>query len=155
MAEVKKVGKIVKVPIMRLHLQYLPKVSPIWLYPGKDPYRIDKTHHVTLLRHIIKYGLNWKKLKKLKYVAERRHRYDIGIRVWTDSKLREHIERRWKIYRSLKKRGWKSSMSKVKPVLVLKKPLFETRYNWESGFLKGPEVYDGFGRSSAAFVLGW
>ena len=155
MAEVRKVGKIVKIPIIRAHLQYLPKISPIWLYPGEDPYRIDKTHHVTLLRHIIKHGLDWKKLKKLTYVKERRHRYDIGIRVWTDSKVREHIKRRWDTYQSLKRKGWSKKLSKVKPICVLKKPFIETRYNWESGFLKGYEVFDGFGRSSAAFVLGW
>ena len=155
MAEVRKIGKVVKVPIKIIHLQYVPKISPIWLYPGEDPYRMERTHHVALLRHIIKYGLDWKKLKKLLYVKERRHRYDIGIRVWTDSKVREHIKRRWDTYRSLKKKGWSKKLSKVKPVILLKKPLFETRYSWESGFLKGPECYDGMGRSSAAFVLGW
>jgi len=153
--EVRKIGRITKIPILSLRLQYLPKISPIWLYPGEDPYRIDRTHHVALLKHIIKYGLDWKKLKKLTYVKERRHRYDIGMRNWTDSHVREHIKRRWDTYRSLKKKGWSKKLSKVKPVTVLKKPFIETRYNWESGFLKGPEIWDGMGRTSAAFVLGW
>ncbi|HUV81577.1 MAG TPA: hypothetical protein VMW53_00665 [archaeon] len=152
--EVKYVGKIVKFPVKEIRLQYLPKISPIWLYPGLDPYRMENLHHVTLLKHIIKHGLDWKKLKKLTYVKERRHRYDIGMLAWTDSHLREHIKRRWKTYRSLKN-GWSKKMSKVKPVVLLKKPFIETRYNWESGFLKGPECWDGLGRSSAAFVLGW
>jgi len=155
MAEIRKIGKITKVPILSLHLQYVPKISPIWLYPGEDPYRIDKTHHVGLLKHIIKHGMDWKKLKKLPYVKERRHRYDIGIVRWTDSHVREHIKRRWAIYQSLKKKGWKKKLSKVKPVIVLEKPFIETRYNWESGFLKGLEIWDGMGRVSAAFVLGW
>ena len=55
----------------------------------------------------------------------------------------------------LKKNGWNKKLAKVKPVIVLRKPIMETRFNWESGFLSGPEVYDGFGRCSAAFVLGW
>jgi len=155
MAEVKKIGKVVKVDIMHLHLQYLPKVSPIWLYRGEGPYRIDRTHHVALLRHIIKHGLDWKKLKKLNYVKERRHRYDIGMRNWTDSHVREHIKRRWDTYRSLKKKGWSKRLSKVKPIIVLEKPFIETRYNWDSGFLKGLEIWDGMGRTSSAFVLGW
>jgi len=155
MAEVRNIGKIVMARVADLHLRYVPKISPIWLYPGDDPYRIDKIHHVALLRHILKHGMDWGKLKKTAYVKERRHRYDIGIHAWTDTHVREHIKHRWETYLSLKKRGYSKKLAKVRPIVLLKKPIIETRYNWESGFLHGPEIYDGAGRCAAAFVLGW
>jgi len=153
--EIKIISKPRMVRLDKLHLQYLPICCPLWLYPGVDPMRVSRTHHVSLLKHIIKHGMDWKKLKRTKYVRERRHRYDIGMVKWLDSHVRWHIKNRWKIYRSLKERGWSKKKAKEKPIIVLRKPFIETRFNWESGFLKGYEVWDGFGRTSAAYVLGW
>ena len=155
MAEIKIISGSEEIRLDLLHHRYIPKITPLWLFPGPDPMHISKSPHVKLLRAIEKYGMNWGKLKNTKYVQERRHRYNIGMTRWTDGHVKEHIKVRWKIYQSLKKNGWNKKLAKAKPVILLKKPIIETRYNWESGFLSGPEVMDGMGRCSAAYVLGW
>jgi len=115
----------------------------------------SKAHHVKLLKTIIKYGMNKKVLKKTKYWQERRHRYNIGMTRWTDSAVWEHIKRRWATYCSLKKHGYNKNKGDRKPILILKEPFWHTRFNWDSGFLHGPEIWDGAGRVSSAIVLGW
>lgn len=130
------------------------------MYPGEDPMLLGKTHHVSLLRLLIKYGFpktksEWKRVIAHPYFQERRHRYNIHMYRWTDSHVKEHIKHRWETFLSLKKKGFKAKKSGDRPVVLLKNPLFETRYNWDSGFLKAPECWDGMGRCSSAFVLGW
>jgi len=155
MAEIEIVSRTVDIPLKNLHHQYKPKITPMELYPGEDPMHVKKSHHVSLLKLIKKVGLDFKKLKDHPYVQERRHRYNIGMTAWTDSHLMEHIKRRWATYLSLKKKGYNRKLGKKKPVIVLSKPIWETRMNWVSGFLNGPEVWDGMGRVSAAICLGW
>jgi len=155
MAEIKVISGIVDIPLKDLHHQYVAKVTPLELYSKDDPMSVMKCHHVSLLKTIIKHGLNKKILIKTKYWQERRHRYNIGMTRWTDSVVFEHIKKRWKTYRSLKKHGYNAKEGDRKPILVLKKPFFETRFNWSSGFLNGPCLWDGMGRVSAAITLGW
>ena len=155
MAEIKVISGIVDIPLDQLHHQYIPKCTPLELYPGADPMHVLKSHHVRLLLKIIKYGLNKKVLKKTKYWQERRHRYNIGMTRWTDGVVWEHIKKRWDTYCSLKKHGYDKKKGDRKPVLILKQPFWETRFNWESGFLNGPEVWDGMGRVSSAIALRW
>ena len=154
MAEIKVISGIVDIPLDQLHLQYIPKITPLEMYPGSDPMLMLKSHHVRLLKKIIKYGLNKKVLKKTKYWQERRHRFNIGME-WSDSRVFEHIKRRWDTYCSLKKKGYNKKKGDRKPILILKEPFWHTRFNWESGFLHAPEIWDGAGRVSAAIVLGW
>jgi len=139
-----------------LHHRYLPKITPMSILGYKpDPMHISRSPHVKLLRTLIKHGFNKRKLKQTKYFQERRHRYALGMPKWTDSWIYAHIKVRWNIFKSLEKRGYDKRKAKSKPIIVLEKPLIETRFNWESGFLSGPEIWDGMGRSSAAYVLGW
>ena len=153
--EVKIISDIVDIPLDRLHHQYVAKVTPLDFYPGADPMHVFKSHHVSLLKTIIKHGMDKGRLKKHPYWQERRHRYNIGMIRWTDGRVWEHIKHRWDTYRSLKKRGYDRKDGDRKPVLILKKPFWETRFNWDSGFLNGWEVWDGMGRVSSAVVLGW
>jgi len=155
MSEIKVISGIVDIPLNKLHHQYIAKCTPLEMYPGEDPMHVMKSYHVKLLNTIIKHGLNKKRLIKTGYWQERRHRYNIGMIKWTDSEVWKHIKRRWDTYCSLKKYGYDKKKGDRKPVLVLKQPLWETRFNWESGFLQGMECYDGMGRISSAIVLGW
>jgi len=155
MDEFKIISGLVDIPLDTLHHQYKPKLTPMELYPGLDPMHVFKSHHVGILKLIKKVGLNFKKLKHHPYFQERRHRYNIGMTAWTDGYVMKHLERRWETYRSLKKNGYNKKLAKEKPVIVLKEPIWETRYGWKSGFLHGAEVWDGMGRVSTAILLGW
>ena len=75
--EVKVISGVVDIPIGKLHHQYLAKITPLELYEPVDPMHVLKSHHVTLLKRIMKYGLNKKKLIPTKYWQERRHRANI------------------------------------------------------------------------------
>jgi hypothetical protein len=150
-----KIIKPVNIKVSELHHRYLPKITPMHIIGyRRDPMHISRSPHVKLLRTMVKYGFNKRKLKQTKYFQERRHRYALGMPRWTDSWIFEHIKVRWRIFKSLEKNGYDKRKAKSRPVIVLAKPLIETRFNWSSGFLSGPEIYDGFGRSSSAFVLG-
>jgi len=155
MGEINIIPGYVQVRLDTLHHQYKPKLTPLELYPGPDPMHVFKSHHVSLLRRIAKVGLNWDKLKAHPYVLERQHRFNIGMTAWNNKKIMEHITRRWETYRSLLKMGYDKTLGRQKPVVVLARPIWETRFNWESGFLNGNEVWDGMGRVSSAIVLGW
>lgn len=151
-----KITKPITVEVNKLHHRYLPKITPMYLLGYKrDPMHISRSPHVKLLRTLVKYGFNKKKLRQTRYFQERRHRFSLGMPKWTDSWIYEHIKVRWRIFKSLEKNGYNKRKAKAKPIIVLDKPLIESRFNWESGFLAGPEIYDGMGRSSSAFVLGW
>jgi len=153
--QIKIISGPVQVRLDTLHHQYKPKLTPLELYPGPDPMHVMKSHHVGLLKTIIAHGLDKKRLMKTPYWQERRHRYNIGMTAWTDSKVWEHIQHRWDTYKSLKKYGYDKKLGRRKPVIVLAKPIWETRFNWQSGFLNGPEDWDGMGRIAAAIMLGW
>lgn len=155
MAEIKSFIPV-SASVGNLHHRYLPKITPMYILGYKeDPMHISRSPHVKLLRTLIKYGFNKRKLKQTKYFQERRHRYSLGMPKWTDSWIFEHIKVRWNIFKSLEKNGYDNKKAKAKPIIILQKPIIETRFQWDSGFLKGPEVYDGMGRSSSAYVLGW
>ncbi len=156
--EVKVISKLVDIPICDLHTQYVHNVTPIelWNYDMS----VLTSPHVELLRYIKKHGLNWKGIWKLRYVAERKNRYKIGLTLWTDKHLRDHIIKRWEIYKSLKHRGYKPKLYRKKngeerPVEILKKPFWETRFGFDAEWLHGLEVWDGMGRIASAIVLGW
>ena len=152
--EIRVVTGLVDIELDKLYLRYLPKITPLELYPGSKPMRFKHSHHVDILKRIAKVGLDFKKLKDHPYIQERRHRYNIGMTAWTDSHVKAHLAHRWDTYQSLKRHGYKSKLA-VEPVIVLGKPLWETRFSWQSGFLFGPEIYDGAGRCAAAIMLGW
>ena len=140
-----------------LHYQYIHGVTPIdlWDYDMSVP----NSPHVELLRTIIKSGMDWEKLKKTRYVEERRLRFKLGMDRWTDEHIQEHIKVRWKIYRSMKKYGFKAEFYKTKhhsyPVRILGAPFWQSRFGFNAPWLHGPEIWDGGGRSAAAYVLGW
>ena len=156
--EVKAISKLVPIPLAGLHYQYIHGMTPIdiWNYDLS----IENSPHVELLRLIQEHGLDWNKLKSTRYVAERRLRREKGNKKWTDEYIMGRLARRWEIYRSLKKIGYKPEKYKFKggvetPVRILKEPLWTTRFGFKADWLSGPELFDGAGRCSAAYVLGW
>jgi hypothetical protein len=149
------------IPLARLHFQYVPMAQPEKFWYGMDMMALRTSPHVELLTLIREHGFDWKVIMDTPYVAERRERRTVhGRSNWTDSWIREHIKRRWQEYKSLKKHGYKKKLHITKsgeprPVLVLKEPFWQTRFNLQKHHLKGPEIFDGGGRCAAAYVLGW
>jgi len=154
-SEVKIVSGPENIKLADLHHRYIPKVTPLNLYPNKDPMLFTESHHVSLLRLILEKGLDWALIATHPYFLERQHRFNIGMSKWNNKKIMKHIKHRWDTYKSLKKHGYNKKLGDERPIAILRKPLFETRFAWESGFLHGPEIYNGAGRCAAAIVLGW
>ena len=96
----------VDIPLADLHHRYIPRVTPLHLYPGKDPMLFTESHHVSQLRLIIEHGFNWDKIALHPYFLERQHRFIIGVTRWNVYKLIKHINKRWKTFQSLKKYGY-------------------------------------------------
>lgn len=156
--EVKVASKLQNIPLADLHIQYVHNVTPIDLW--RRDMSLATSPHVELLRLIRGHGLNWDILKDTRYVEERRHRRAIGMKQWTDEYIKRHIKTRWDTYRSLKKHGFDAERYKKKdgrerPVLILAEPFWRTRFGYDAPWLCGPEIWDGGGRCSAAYVLGW
>lgn len=145
-------SKRISIPIADIQCQYIPVLFPLELW--NYDLRLKNSPHVELLRIISGYGFDWDKIMKSRYVQERRRRFIMGMERWTDDYIKEHVQRRWKIYKSLGKYGYRKKIEKDKPVVVLDKPFWRTRFGLKKKFLKGKECWDGFGRLSAAYLVG-
>ena len=138
-----------EVRLADLSVRYIPVVTPIDLW--NHDMSLKNSPHVELLRTIKKHGFDWGILKKTRYWKERKYRYDCGVKRWTSKHRKEHIKKRWAIYKSLKKKGFKKKDS---PVTVLKQPFWTTRFGLEEDWMGGLECYNGMGRCSSLYVLG-
>jgi len=145
-------SKLVDIPLVRLHVRYIPVVTPIELW--RNDMSLKNSPHVSLLKQIRSYGIDWELLEETRYWKERKHRYDIGFKDWDKRKIKTHIKRRWGIYKSLKKSGYRHKLRGEKPVIVLKKPFWKTRFGLDKDWLDGYEISDGAGICTAAWVLG-
>ena len=143
---------LVDIPVKNLHIRFIPVVTPIELW--FDDMSLKNSPHVDLLRVIKKVGFNWELLSMTRYWKERKHRYDIGFKDWDKKKIKTHIKRRWGIYKSLKKSGFRPKLRGDKPVIVLKKPFWKTRFGLDYDWLDGCEIHDGGGICAAAYYLG-
>lgn len=139
-----------EVKLADLSVRYIPVVTPIKLW--NHDMSLANSPHVELLNTIKKYGWDWKVLKKTRYWKERCYRFNCGVKRWTDKYTKEHTKKRWAIYKSLKKKGFKKKDS---PITVLKQPFWTTRFGLEEEWLGGLEIFNGSGRCAAAVVLGW
>lgn len=147
------ISDLVDIPLKKLHIQYIPVVTPIelWNYDMS----IKNSPHVELLSIIDEFGFDWEVLKKTRYWVERRHRYSIGFKAWDKKHLKNHIKKRWAIYKSLKKSGYRHKLRERRPLIVLKQPFWKTRFELEEYWLKGYHIVDGGGISAAAYFLGY
>jgi hypothetical protein len=150
--EVKTVKHCVPVELSTLHNQYIPYITPIDLW--NNDMSLAMSPHVEMLQYIVKHGFNWKEIFKLRYAQERMRRAEIGWPKWDKATIKRRIMVRWKIYKSLAAHGYKQSMA-VTPIMILEKPFWTTRFGLKDDRIRGPEIFDGAGRCSAAYVLGW
>jgi len=150
--EYKKTSGLVDIPLKNLHIRYIPVVTPIEMWWHKM--RLVGSPHMALLNTIERHGLDWHTLEHTVYWAEREHRYNIGFKDWTEEKIKAHIKRRWELVKSIKKKGFKKKLYGDKPVIVLDKPFWTTRFGLKEDWLKGPEIWDGAGRCMASLFLG-
>jgi len=146
-------SELVDIPVKRLHIRFIPVVTPMFFWA--NDMSLGNSPHVELLDLIKEFGLNWNVLEETRYWAEREHRYKIGFKDWDKKKIKTHIKRRWGIYRSLKKSGYRHKLRGDKPVIVLKKPFWKTRFGLDYDWLKGPSIWDGGGICAAAYYLGY
>jgi len=138
-----------EVRLADLHIRYIPVVTPIelWNYDMS----LVNSPHVELMRLFDKHGLNWDKIKKTRYYKERRHRYLIGTKRWNRNYIYYHIDKRYNLFKSMKK---KHRDTKKSPISVLKHPFWTTRFGLEEKWLGGMEIHNGAGRCSALVALG-
>ena len=105
---------------------------------------------------LLAYGPDWSKLKDCRFAEDRRHRYRLGMKKWTEKNIREHIlGSRYQILMSIKKHGFDRKRNKKQPVSVLKEPFWKSRFNFEAEWLQGKEIYHGGRRCSALYALGY
>lgn len=150
--EVKVISKIESIPLEKMRVQYIPVLTPIDIW--NHDMRLKNSPHVELIQLIIKYGMDWNMIMKTRYVKERQHRYICGMKKWTEKHIKEHVIKRWKIYKSLLKYGYSRKLE-GKPVIVLEKPFWKSRFGLKEPWMKGYEIWNGAGRCAAAYCLGW
>ena len=144
MSEIKEVKKDM-VPVKGLHYRFIPVLTPEKFW--NNDMSIENSQHVELMMVFKKYGLDWKKIYKTRYWKQRMYWYHVGMKQWTAKYAVERIVVRYRIFKSIKKNGFKN-----KPVNLLKTPIWASRFGHKG--LQGPEIYDGGGRCAAAYVLG-
>ena len=152
MPDIKIISKLVDIELEKLHVQYVPVVTPLELW--NHDMSLINSPHVELLKIIYANGFNWPLIMKSRFVQVRQHRAIMGLDQWTDEKIQEHIKQRWKIYKSLSKYQFVPKMSRGKPVIVLKKPFWTTRFGFKADWLGGWEIWDGMRRCSAQHFIG-
>lgn len=148
MDEIKKVGKSV-LQLEDLHHQYVQTAycKDFW----NDDMSLANSPHVEMMRIMLEHGLDIKRLQKTRYVAEKRYRVSLGRKQWTDDYIfNMHLPKRYKILRMVKN-GYKKF---DKPVAVLGIPFWRSRFGEAPEWVKGIELWDGHGRTSAMYALG-
>jgi len=155
MSEIKPItGKYTKVKLADLYLQYIPVITSMKIW--EHDMSLVNSPHVELARLLLMYGKDWDAVKDCRYVQDRRHRFKCGVVKWTDKYIREHVfGSRYKILKSLRKRGFDKKLSRNEPIAILEEPLWSSRFAFKPDWLKGMEIYHGGRRCSAAFALGW
>lgn len=150
-------SSIVDIPLKDLHVQYIPAVyHEKWWPEQTEMMRLDTSPHVDILRTMIDKGKDWDLLFKHPYVKERQARKTVHRQQdWHDKRIKRHLTGFLRLYKSLKKRGYDQFEGNRKPVMILKKPLWETRMGIATHGIVGPEIYDGAHRCTCAYVLGW
>jgi len=147
------ISKPMPVDLKDLHIRYIPKVTPLHLW--HDDMSLKNSPHVELMEIFNAHGCKWEIIKNSRYYAERKYRHEIGMKRWTTEKIYSHIKARYKIFKSIKKHGYDPKIDRANPIKVLRKPFWETRFNVFLPLLNGPEIWNGAGRASAAYVLGY
>lgn len=155
MSEIKLISrKSVTVPLSRLFYQYIPEFvsKDIWC----ENMQLANSPQVECAKLLLEYGRNWGKLKHCRFAADRRHRYKLGMKKWTEKVIKEHIlGSRYDILMSVKKRGFDKKKNAKQPITVLQSPFWRTRFGEVPNWVNGWEIYHGGRRCAALYVLGF
>ncbi len=152
-------GKTVKVKLEDLNIRYIPmaKLERWWdgHEHGYNMMSLPTSPHVEIMRIFLKHGFDWKRLKHSRYAEERRYRAKVGMTQWDSSKyMKAHFEKRYAILRSLRRSGYVKKKHGNRPIMILKEPFWNSRFKWNDPLIKGLEIWNGAGRSSAFYALG-
>lgn len=134
-----------------LYYQYLPKYTSMAIW--NNDMSLPNSPQVELLRLWLDVGWDWPKLMDSRLAHDRRYRHKRGASKWTESRIQDHITHRVSIYKSIKKHGFRKSMSSKQPIAIMETPLvklFDVKYS----IARAPEIYHGGRRCAAMYVLG-
>lgn len=143
-----------KAMLRELNYQYLPGMidHDIWGFDMSLP----NSPQVECVLLLLKHGKNWGKLKHCRFAEDRRHRFRLGMKKWTEEAIKEHIfSSRYKILKSIKKHGFDRKKNSLQPITVLKEPFWKTRFEYYADWLNGYEIYHGGRRCAAMYALGY
>ncbi len=151
--EVIEVGKLKKFRLADLHIRYIPVITPPRLW-NRDM-SLPNSPHVELMKIFKNYGFDKERIKESRYFKDRQYRHKY-LDKWTDKRIWKHIkEGRYRIFNLMAKEGWNKKRSKGDPIKVLPEPFWCSRFNRTWDWIKGEEIWNGAGRCSAAYVLGY
>ena len=155
MSEIKRMSKkVYNVHLYDLHYQFIPEFTNMGIW--ENDMRLVNSPQFECARLLLKYGPKWSKLKDCRFAEDRRHRYKLGMKKWTEKNIKEHIlGSRYKILMSIKKHGFDKKRNSKQLVSILKEPLWKTRFNFEADWLNGYEIYHGGRRCASMYALGY
>ena len=153
----------VSLELDKLHIRYIPMAKLENWYVVMNGYNmmsLVNSPHVELMQIFKDHGLDWARIKKTRYWDERKFRKKLGMKEWAKKYLMSHIKKRYKIFDSISRRGfdcvycWDHERQRDTSVLVHEKPFWCSRFGDIPG-IEGWEIYNGAGRASAMYVLGY
>lgn len=155
MSEVKLVSKkVYHVKLYDLHYQFVPEFTSMEIW--NNDMSLANSPQVECANLLLLHGPKWSKMKNCRFAEDRRHRYRLGMKKWTEKNIKEHIlGSRYQILMSIKKRGFDRKRNNKQPVSILKEPFWKSRFKFEAEWLRGKEIYHGGRRCSALYVLGY
>jgi hypothetical protein len=137
-----------------LYYQFILRFTDMSIW--QNDMSLPNSPQVECAQLLLKYGQNWSKLRDCRFARDRRHRYKLGMKKWTEKNIKEHIlGSRYDVLMSIKKYGFDKKKNKKQPVAVLMEPFWMTRFGWNVSWLKGPEIYHGGRRCAAMYALGY
>ena len=129
----KIISPLTDIELDKLHVRFIPMSKLENWYEAKDGYRmmsLVNSPHVELMKIFKDHGLDWKLIKKTRYWDERLYRV-LTQSKWTKEKLKFHIKKRWKTFKSIRKYGFDQNKAKDKSgrdtsILVTKEPFWHS-----------------------------
>ena len=149
-------GKVVDIPLEKLSIRYIPMAKLEQWWDGDPLMALPTSPHVEIMRLMLEHGFDWKRLKHSRYADERRYRAKVGMPQWERSSfMKAHLRKRYAILTSLRDTGYRPKLHKNRPVAILKEPFWVSRFKLNNPRVYGYEIWNGGGRSTAAYALGW
>ena len=149
-------GELVDIPLKELHIRYIPMAKLENWWSGEPTLmNLMTSPHVEVMDIFKDHGFKWGLLKATRYAEERRFRRKVGMPQWNEKYLKQHFRKRYDLFKSIKKNGFNPAKRASKPVAILKEPFWNTRFMWSNPVVRGLEIWNGGGASSACYALGY